>query len=79
MRPLPAMPDIAIKTRIQSTKPTSLADPSASAVAIFARQPEILAPFTEELGWKQPPNNNVSVWTDDYSNILGAMWRKHSK
>ena len=69
----------AIKIRTQSTKPTSLADPVPSAVAIFARQPEILAPFTEELGWKQPAKNNVSVWTDDYSNILGAIWRKHSK
>ncbi len=45
---------LAIKTRIQITKSTSLADPNSSAVAIFARQPETLAPFTEELGWKQP-------------------------
>jgi spermidine synthase len=71
--------NIAMKTRVHITKSTSLADPNSSAVAIFARQPEILARYTEELGWKQPPNNNVSVWTDDYSNILGAMWRKHSK
>lgn len=69
----------AIKTRTQTPKPTSLGDPVPSAVAIFARQPETLAPFTEELGWKQPPNNNVPVWTDDYSNILGAIWRKYSK
>jgi hypothetical protein len=71
--------NLAIKTRIQITKSTSLADPNSSEAAIFARQPETLAPFTEELGWKQPANNNVSVWTDDYSNILGAIWRKYSK
>jgi hypothetical protein len=47
-------------------------------VAIFARLPEPLAKFTEEVGWKQPPSNNVSVWTDDYSNILGAIWRNYS-
>ena len=41
---------IAIKTRIHITKSTSLADPNSSAVAIFARQPETLARFTEELG-----------------------------
>ncbi len=69
---------VTIKTRIQLTKPTSLGDPQPSAVAIFARQPETLAKFTEEIGWKLPPDSNVSVWTDDYSNILGAIWRKYS-
>ena len=47
-------------------------------MAIFARQPETLAKFTEELGWKLPPDSNVSVWTDDYSNILSAIWRNYS-
>jgi hypothetical protein len=70
---------VAVKTRTQTTKPTSLGDPVPSAVAIFARQPATLARYTDELGWKQPVNNNVSVWTDDYSNILGAIWRKYLK
>jgi len=70
---------LAIKTRVQITKSASLADPNSSAVAIFARERQALAPFTEELGWKQPADNGVSVWTDDYSNILGAIWRKHAK
>jgi hypothetical protein len=68
---------VTIKTRIQLTKPTSLGDPQPSAVAIFTRQPEILAKFTEKTGWKLPPDGNVSVWTDDYSNILGAIWRNY--
>ena len=46
--------NVAIKTRIQITKPTSLGDPEPSAVAIFARKPETLAKFSEEVGWKQP-------------------------
>ncbi|HUQ36886.1 MAG TPA: fused MFS/spermidine synthase [Aestuariivirga sp.] len=71
--------NIAIKTRIQISKSTSLGDPNSSEAAIFARQPETLARYTEELGWKQPTNTNVAVWTDDYSNILGAIWRKYSK
>ncbi len=71
--------NLAIKTRIQITKSSSLADPNSSEAAIFARDPETLARYTEELGWKLPPNSNVSVWTDDYSNILGAIWRKYSK
>lgn len=70
--------NVAIKTRIQITKPTSLGDPQPSQVAIFARKPETLAKFNEEAGWNQPAISNVSVWTDDYSNILGALWRKFS-
>ena len=70
--------DVAVKTRIQTTPPMSLGDPQPSEVVIFARKPETLAPFSEDAGWKQPANNNVSVWTDDYSNILGAIWRKYT-
>ncbi len=70
--------NVAIKTRIQITKPTSLGDPEPSAVAIFARKEKTLTAFTENMGWSQPASKNVSVWTDDYSNILGALWRKYS-
>jgi hypothetical protein len=69
---------VAIKTRIQLTKPTSLGDPQPSAVAIFTRQPETIAKFIEEIGWKLPPDSDMSVWTDDYSNILGAIWRNYT-
>jgi spermidine synthase len=69
---------VAVKTRTQTTKPESLGDPVPSAVAVFARHPENLARYTGELGWNPPPDNNVSVWTDDYSNILGAIWRKYT-
>lgn len=69
---------LAIKTRTLSTRPVTLADPVPSTVAIFARKPETLAAFKEEIGWKQPAGNDVSVWSDDYSNILGALWRKYA-
>ena len=68
---------VAVKTRGQAARPTSLAEPVPSAVVILARKQETLAPFSEEAGWKLPANNSVSVWTDDYSNILGAIWRKY--
>lgn len=70
--------NVTIKTRIQLTKPTSLGDAVPSSAAVFARRPETLAAFTEEGGWKQPSTSNVAVWTDDYSNILGAIWRKYA-
>jgi spermidine synthase len=70
---------ISAKTRNQNIKPTSLGNPVPSAVAIFARHPETLDRYTAELGWERPPDNDVFVWTDDYSNILGAIWRKYVK
>jgi spermidine synthase len=69
---------LAIKVRTLSTRPVTLADPVPSTVAIFARRPETLAAFSDEIGWKQPADNKVSVWSDDYSNILGALWRKYT-
>ncbi|HLA02325.1 MAG TPA: class I SAM-dependent methyltransferase, partial [Aestuariivirga sp.] len=69
---------LSVKLRNLVIKPTSLGDAVPSSAAVFARRPETLAAFTEEGGWKQPATNNVPVWTDDYSNILGAIWRKYA-
>ena len=69
---------LVIKARGQDAKPTSLGDPVPSAVVILARTPQTLAAFSEELEWKKPADNNIPVWTDDYSNVLGAIWRKYT-
>ncbi len=68
---------VAIKTRTQTTKSTSLGDPGPRQWQ-FLRASRKPLQFNEEFGWKQPAGNDVSVWTDDYSNILGAIWRKYS-
>ncbi|MGB8314283.1 MAG: fused MFS/spermidine synthase [Aestuariivirga sp.] len=70
--------NVSMKVRIQIEKLKTLGDPASTMVAVFARKPETLAAFSEELGWKQPADNGVSVWSDDYSNILGALWRKYN-
>ena len=51
-----------------------------STVAIVANSVEDLAPILKQKGWeKLEPTPGQRVWTDDYSNILGAIirnWRK---
>lgn len=48
---------------------------SSSAVAAIARDPSTLDPFSAA-GWKPlVADSSVAGWTDDYSNILGAMLR----
>jgi hypothetical protein len=45
-----------------------------TAVAL-ARSADTLTPYTSTDGWDYPRVSNVRVWTDDYSNIPGAIWR----
>jgi hypothetical protein len=46
-------------------------------VAPVTRDPKVLAPFAADPRWKPITDEPQSrLWTDDYSNILAAMWRK---
>ena len=47
-------------------------------VAVLARAAEdVSAMLTAEAGWRRvEPDRNVRVWTDDYSNIVSAIWRR---
>jgi hypothetical protein len=46
-------------------------------VAALARQPGALGDLPRRPGWREiKPAANVPAWTDDYSNILGAILRK---
>jgi hypothetical protein len=46
-------------------------------VAVLARSPDTLRRFDRVPGWAPLPlNPQVAAWTDDYSNILGAVLRK---
>lgn len=46
-----------------------------TAVAL-ARSASTLAPYSPEDGWIIPEIGDARVWTDDYSNIAGAIWRQ---
>ena len=62
---------------------TSLADSefeqnmyAGSLVAVVTRHPEDLAPLRSREGWGRLKRDEaVAPWTDDYANVLAAMWR----
>jgi hypothetical protein len=46
-------------------------------VVAAARKDEDFGPIAQSQYWElQEPDPNQWVWTDDYSNILGAVWRR---
>lgn len=45
-----------------------------SAWVVMARRPEDLGELLHETKWMaSPPNVTGAAWTDDYSNVLGAL------
>jgi hypothetical protein len=47
-----------------------------SSVVISARDKENVGPIATSENWvSTPPRRDLAVWTDDYSNIVGAFWR----
>ena len=67
-----------MKARMTPFISNSFVDPTPASAVIFAQKPETLAAFTKELGWDQPDSHGVAAWTDDYSNVPGAIWRKYT-
>jgi hypothetical protein len=50
----------------------------SSEVVISARQPQDIGQLASNESWElTEPDPAQRVWTDDYSNILGAVWRKY--
>jgi hypothetical protein len=51
-----------------------------SDVVISAAQPEDIGTLDDGKAWVlTPPNPALRTWTDDYSNIAGAFWRKYMR
>ena len=46
---------------------------SDSIVLIAAASPAALAPYRRDARWQAPDPHAVRAWTDDYSNVLGAL------
>ena len=69
--------DAGLSIKAIPVKPiaSGFANKFPAAVAVLAKKPETLNVFTQQNGWLNPPTNNVAVWTDDYSNIISALWR----
>ena len=52
----------------------------SSDVAILAENADDIGTLAHDKFWVlTPPNPAVRTWTDDYSNIAGAVWRKYHK
>jgi hypothetical protein len=52
----------------------------SSDVAISAENADDIGVLAHDKFWTlTPPNPAIRTWTDDYSNVAGAIWRKYSK
>jgi hypothetical protein len=52
----------------------------SSDVAISAANETDIGALARDTFWVlTPPDPEVRIWTDDYSNIAGAVWRKYNK
>jgi SAM-dependent methyltransferase len=49
---------------------------ASTDVVIFARNPQALADFAADDRWAPPPKSTTRPWTDDYTNLIGALWRR---
>ena len=50
---------------------------ASTEAVVFARTPEALADFAADSQhrWRNPPASRTRPWTDDYTNLIGALWR----
>ena len=50
----------------------------SSDVVISAKNAEDIGALARDSSWVlNTPNPSVRTWTDDYSNVAGALWRKY--
>jgi hypothetical protein len=50
--------------------------PSPEDAVIVAKSRAALEPFVHDPRWKLTDANGVRPWTDDYTNLFGALWRR---
>jgi hypothetical protein len=53
---------------------------TTSDVAISAENAEDIGTLARDGSWVwNTPDPAVRTWTDDYSNVAGAIWRKYTR
>jgi hypothetical protein len=50
--------------------------PAPENAVIIAKSRAALAPFVSDPRWKLTNAGGVRPWTDDYTNLVGALWRR---
>jgi spermidine synthase len=69
---------LAVKTNAMMPAKKTFENATSSTAAVLARTEGELNVFTPARGWKMPDARAAAPWTDDYSNIPGAIWRKYT-
>ncbi len=49
-----------------------------SMVVAMSKSMETISRLPQNDGWKVPQGSSATVWTDDYSNVLSAIWNRAS-
>jgi SAM-dependent methyltransferase len=49
---------------------------ASTDAVIFAKSPDALKDFAADHRWETPPPTTTKPWTDDYTNLIGALWRR---
>jgi hypothetical protein len=73
--------DLGLAARIKrlfASKETGYEDPWGSTVVTLAREEASLAPLDAMEGWRRLTDRKVEPWTDDFSNIVTALWRRYA-
>ncbi len=73
--------DLGLAARIRRDHPAGAANNpdgrTASVVVALARDPATLAPLDAAADWTPLAPTGTAAWTDDYSNLVAAIWRKY--
>ncbi len=72
--------DLGLAGRVQQFTPddtgSAMMENQASDVFILARDEAALAQFDADGRWRAPRRGNGRVWTDDYVNLVGAIYSR---
>ncbi len=67
---------VALAQKYRPSKSESAVFASAEDAIIIARSHAGLDRFKADARWKKTDPNLVRPWTDDYTNLVGALWRR---
>ena len=71
---------LGVPALLQEYRPTSGSGwESAEDALILIKSPEALAAFAADPRWKPSDPKGVRAWTDDYTNLPGARWRRQQE
>jgi SAM-dependent methyltransferase len=71
---------VALRQHFRPTATTDRAGwPSPEDAVIIARSPAGLARFAQDKRWTPTEPGKVRPWTDDYTNLVGALWRRQKQ